>query len=332
MVQYNHYKSCVETALLMEKFRCVYLVKTLSVFLCLAAFFILSSQVQANEITPSDVYQRTEELRVKLDALGLLNMQEYEAEKYDDALRHPRHVFQKVRECHSLISKILISKGNNPSALPKIVSKREVSPRDVMRGVNHLVSETEKIDDVTVPQVKVIKPTAKVSNDVFNNLKNICRSLQVNVTPDEVYQVAKAVNEHMKMMLRHRDYQFDEKIQLPANKTHFDVYYETLSLFDNLYELSLNPDYAILGGVILQKNRNGKIKQNDIISLMYEAYAEVEAIEYALHIEEEAMFPVHESGKTNSDVFAQVYGARMLVEKIIDLEKQINNEVFGNAP
>ena len=72
----------------MQKFLCACRRGFLCFLICFLVSTLFSQKIYAHKITPSDVFQATEELRLRLDALGLIDMHEYGAKKYDDASAH----------------------------------------------------------------------------------------------------------------------------------------------------------------------------------------------------------------------------------------------------
>lgn len=315
----------------MQKFLCACRRGFLCFLICFLVSTLFSQKIYAHKITPSDVFQATEELRLRLDALGLIDMHEYGAKKYDDALRHPRHVLQKARACNVFISKILISRNIEALPLPHISSKKEVTPHDVMASIDHLISEIDKLEPSGLPDIQVESVSGKVPNDVYNNLKNICSAIKVEVTPNEVYRITEAVHKNVTMIVMSRNYRVNEISDVVDDADISDVYQEVIGLFSDLHDLSLHPDYAIPGGVVLKEGKGEDVTQRDILSLMYEAYAEVEAIEYAIHIDEEVVFPDHETQKTNSDVLSLLHSARSNLRKIIEMENKINSEILDDG-
>ncbi len=142
-------------------------------------------------ITPSHVYQSTEEFRLQLENLGLIDNSIYESAQPDRALRHPRHVIQKVRECHTILSKILLARGLELEPVPGLFSSREIRPADVRNGVQHLLKDVEKLGEKTSEPVPYVE--GKLPGDVYNNLKRICEAVNVETVASDVYQVVLAV-------------------------------------------------------------------------------------------------------------------------------------------
>ena len=283
------------------------------------------SSPQKVKITPSHVYQSTEELRLKLQAFGLLDMQTYELVKPDTVLRHPRHVIQKVRECHQLFSKILLARNIEPEPLPDLYSLREVRPSDVKNGVGHLVREIEKLGQTESIEVPFIEN--KLPDDVYNNLKRICRAVTVDIVPADVYQVAAAVRVNTEKIANNRGYKLDIKEKKFTSKIPADVYQETWLFLDDLRLLALNPDFAIPGGVIMpNKQDKDDIEPHDVIALMNNALSGTNAIKYTLGVREKTDLPGFEKDKTPSDVFREIHHAHIIVKRLIELETELDRE------
>lgn len=280
---------------------------------------------KAETVMPSHVYQTTEELRLKLDALGLIDTSLYETTPDDTALRHPRHVMQKVRECHTIFSKILNKNNINPKPIPHMFSTGEVKPKDVQRGINNLLSEIDKLSDKDIP-VSVDFVPGKLPGDVYNNLERICRATRMEILPSDVYQIATAVKNNVVKLSKSRGYEFDIDISIDETKKPADVYQKTYEFLTDLRLLAFNPDYAIPGGVIFSETRKkgSNIIPKDVMSLMNDALAETEAIKYTLHIKDETIIPVHDASKNPPDVFAQISHAHEIIKRLLVLEANDN--------
>ena len=286
-----------------------------------------AAPLSAQDITPTDVYRETIILKEGLAQIGLLDIAKYNAEEDDTALRHPRHVMEKVRECHMMIGKIMQSRGIEVDDLPSKAEFNEVRPADVFKAVKFLQKDAQKLGQASVPAPVV--EDQKVPTDVYNHLKRICHALQAEVKPADVYRVAQVVlNNVMKIAeirginIRSKFAQYEEKI--PA-----DVYHEAWAFLDDLRFLALNPDYAIPGGVILPNQRETKdIIPQDVIALMHDALAETEAIKYTLRINDTPVFPLYQEGKTPSDVYSLISHAHSIVRELLEMERREDEAVL----
>lgn len=279
--------------------------------------FIFTPTAYSADITPSHVYQKTELLRLTLQKQGLIDTQRYENEKKDKALRHPRHVMQKVRECHTILSKLLTNKGIKAEPLPDLFSVREVRPADVLNGVDHLLAEIQRLDK----NIKVAPPAlqpGKVPDDVYNNLKKICAATRADITSSDVFQAAQAVNINLNKLAKIREYDIDIPYHSYQGKIPADVYKEAWQFLKDLRLLTLNPDYAIPGGVILPNEiPNKDVLPKDVIALMNDALAETAAMKYSLGVREHITLPEVKEGKTPSDVFSQVNRAHRVIQFLL---------------
>lgn len=291
-----------------------------TLFLCLCPFFSSAHGEPAYEITPSHVYQSTEKLRLTLEALNLIDVEVYQNAEKDEALRHPRHVMQAVRECSLIFSKILQERHLEPSPLPDLFSVREIRPSDVKNGVEYLISEVLKVGAVDIEEEPEFVG-GKVPNDVYNNLHSICQAVRAEIVPSDVYQLAKAINENLDKLVEARGYKIRPEPQNFSDKAPGDVYLETKAFLEDLRVLSLNHEFAIPGGVIISSQKpKGEVKPKDVVTLMNDALAEVSAIKYALGVREQFRLPPYEEGKTPSDVFSQIQRAHAVLRALMDKE------------
>lgn len=278
-------------------------------------------------ITPSHVFQMTEIFKFKLNALGFLNMDDYNALPIDNALRHPRHVMQKVRECHGVMSRLLQKEGKKADHLPDVFSLREIRPSDVYAAVDHLITETQKLGQTPDASAPLVKD--KLPNDVYNNLNRICHAVPSEIQPSDVHQIAATVLENMRIIARYRDYEPD-KIQEVEHviKIPKHVFQETWAFLKSLRLLALDHDYAIPGGVIMPTlDPEREILPYDSMALMNDALAETEAVKYALGVREKTKLSKRESGKTPTDAFNEIYEAHLVVKMLIKHEKPLQQEM-----
>lgn len=279
---------------------------------------ILPVQSHAN-ITPTDVFQKTEIFRLKLDNLDLLDHDAIE-EQDVHVLRHPRHVIQKVRECDTLLAKILTQHEKRSAPLPDLFSVKEIRPSDVLAGVEHLLSEVEKLGDVDVDAPKFAGE--KLPSDVYKNLQTTCRALKTKIVPSDVFQMAEAVNERLRTIFSLRGYEASIAFEHFQDKNPADVYIKTLDLLYDLRQLAYNPDFAIPGGVVFSQYRplEEDVRPQNVISLVNDAFAETNAIAYTLGYRDHVVLPAYKEGKTSSDVFSQIHHAHEMVKFLIEKE------------
>lgn len=287
--------------------------------LFLVVMLVYMGQARAT-ISPTDVFQKTEILALKLEALGLLKHIEQDMVDPTNMLRHPRHVIQKVRECHTLVGKILIQKGYNPEKLPDLFSVQEIRPIDVLSGVNHLIMEVDKLSppEIVIPTIT----DQKVPGDVYTNLNKICRSLDAEIVPSDLFQIALGVNERLDNILTLRAYDNSFPVKVFADIKPIDVYIETLSFLTDLRLLALNPDFAIPGGIIFRNYKpvEEDIKPQDIMSLMNDSFSGTSAISYTLGYRDRVLLPSYEDHKTFSNVYAQISRAHDVVRFLLTQE------------
>jgi hypothetical protein len=296
-----------------------------TVLACIITVVTVNSSAHAAGITPFDVYQKTEVLRQTLEDGNLIDTENYEAEPDDKELRHPRHVIQKVRECHMMLSKILRAEGVSITPLPDLISVREVRPADVLSGVESLIKSANEIGIETKhdqPLTETQVPRDDVLPvDVYNNLKRICRSVKTQIEPSDVYRVAVAVNQNLDKVVASRGYTFETEYHVFENKVPADVYAETKKFLKDLRQLALNPDFSIPGGVVFSQDiLKTDILPQDVMGLMNDAVSETQAIKYTLNIREHAEFPPYAGGMKPSDVFSQIERAHRAVKALLERE------------
>lgn len=284
--------------------------------------FIASAQTfAASDITPSHVYQKAETLERMLKAQNLIDPERYHIGVHNYALRHPRHVIQKVRECHTVFSRLLGEKNQKQHLVTHLYSSQEVKPSDVYHAVEHLIEHLDKLEISAIeePELQV----GKTPSDVYDILSNICRATRAEITPSDVYQVATAIYQDLTRIADVRGYVLETPYHSYSGKKPSDVYQKTQAFMLDLRQLALFSDYAIPGGVIISDiTPEDPIIPQDVIGLMYGALAETNAIQYALGVHAYNTLPPYVHGQTPSDVYSQIDHAHEIVLKLLELETE----------
>lgn len=295
--------------------------RAVSVFAVIVSLFSSISTVQASEaVTPSDVFRLTEQLKAHLLALKIISPENIQMTAEENNLRHPRHVIQKVKECHTILSKFLIRRGISPESLPFGELLREVKPSDVKSGVQHLINEVKKIG--SVKDINIEKKDDILPIDVFNNLQKICAAIDIEILASDIFQVATTVLLNTHQIAKTSDVKIPPlSHRVTLSKSPREVFELTILLLRNLRQLSLYADYAIPGGVVISEvaPKNNRLERI-IFAALYDVLAETSAIKYSLHIREKITVPGYVENKTLTDVYRKVYFADLIVKKLIEIE------------
>ncbi len=289
--------------------------------MAMAFLYSITAIVLASEqVTPSEVFQLTERLKRHLLDLKVISPEKITTIDDDNSLRHPRHVMQKVKECHTVLSKFLFRKGISPSSLPHNELLREVTPSDVKEGVMHLIKEVKKAG--TVSEVELEKKGGILPIDVFNNLNKICGAIDVEILASDIFQVATAIVLNTHQIAKVSDVQLPPMLhRVTLSKSPREVFELTVSLLRNLRKLSLYADYAIPGGIIISEIAPRNIGwERTILAALYDVLAETTAIKYSLHIRERITSPDYVENKTLTDVYKKLYFADLIIRKLVEIE------------
>lgn len=302
----------------MCRFSCLFLV----IVFCLPGGF--SQTANAEDITPSHVYQTTENLRLMLEELNLLNTGLQERETTETLLRHPRHVMQKVRECHIVLSKILQAKNIKPTPLPDLDSLREVRPLDVKGGVDHLIRETQKMQEHDSELPQALFSPGKVPADVYSNLESICGAMNAKITPSDIFRVISAVKENIMEIAASRGYEIEmDPPNTQSEVSLSEIYERTWAFMKDLRTLSLEPDFGIPGGVVMPAEKvKYSVTHQEVFALISDVLAETNAIKYALGLRNRTALPSEEDSKTASDLYTTLLEAHSILKKLAYIESQ----------
>lgn len=283
----------------------------------------LPSPVTAEEITPSHVFQSTDNIISELSSMHEANFSTPEKSRLKLTPRRPRHVFQKAREVYLKVQRLKEAKGESAVSL-KPFPVRAVKPHDVKELVDNSLSDLQKLRGKfgSKKPEAVAMPKGKTPTDVYMNLSHAgayIDSLGIPKTvPNDVYQLAQTIIGDLKT-IRAKKGITSEINEPPAasGKKPSDVYLESLALLEKLKKLTDNPDYAIPGGVVLLKKVSGRITPGIVLDALNNSLAEVGAIKQVSGVSDPTVIAPKQSGKTPSDVYMAVKKAQAIVDTLI---------------
>ncbi|MCP5367392.1 MAG: hypothetical protein H6907_13835 [Hyphomicrobiales bacterium] len=280
------------------------------------------------EITPSLVFQLTEDLNGVLAALHRANLTRPATDAAAPRLapRRPRHVYQKAREVFFKVQKLRFLNGLDQVALPPPPG-RDILPKDVF-GLVRAASESLRallpVFDVRALPASASFVAGKTPTDVYANLHRASLALDglgiPRVAPNDVMRIALTIVDDLKLILAEKGIspQAAPAAAPPARKEPGDVYAKGTQLLDRIRRLGdSRADLRPEGGVVLSPEKTGRITPADVQDRLQTALAEVMSIKVAAGIDAPTRIAPPQSGKSPSDVYAVLETATAMVDLLL---------------
>jgi hypothetical protein len=282
----------------------------------------LALSAQAQDATPSHVYQVTEKIRLELDLLNDANFSTVQSDTTaSQSPAQPRHVLQAGRDAWRQLQLLRFMNGLPTQSLDPVPA-RAIKPADVKGLMEDILASLQELRPAY--GVSVVPPEPPLSDgmtptDVYKNLKRVAlaiESMGVPATvPNDVYQMAQTILGDLRLVAATTDITYDlESAPKTTGKAPKDVYEASLALQQEIAALSdANPKYAIAGGAIAVQSNLSQITPADVISLLARSRADIAALKVTLSLADLTIEAPFVGGKTSSDVFHSIYLCRVII-------------------
>lgn len=285
-----------------------------------------SSPASAQKVTPSHVYQVTEDIVLELNALHVANLSKPTTDPNSPALtpRQPRHVYQIARQVFYKVQQLRFINGLEQKTLPPAPT-RDITPGDVIElAAAALMSlkDLRPVFDVHTPPAPAKLVDGKSPTDVFANLQRADQSLDglgiTRTAPNEVMQVALTIVNDLKQVLAARGVTEDIPLATGSNgKKPGDVYHKGTDVLMLIKKLGDEiPELKVKGGVVMPNDRQGMIGPNHVLNRLNDVLAELMSLKVQAGVKEPTIMASPQSGKTPSNVYDAVLTAEMMVSTI----------------
>ncbi len=269
----------------------------------------------AEKITPSKVFQVTEDILAQLNRMHDANLTKPDLSKarLEVPERLPRHVIQQALNVRSKIQFLRRVNGIDPVELtPPPV--REVTPGDVLGVAETILKDLIEFDkayglEPFKKQAKFVD--GKTPTDVYVNLlKAQAMIVQLGIpdtVPNEVFNDAVAVAQELEFVRIAQGKTTPVEPPSPSiGKKPSDVYTLAFYALKGIEGLSKKKDYTIPKGVILPKKLKKDITPSDVQQLLLYCLAELSSMKVAVGSRSKLVFPPATAGQTPSTVFDQL--------------------------
>jgi len=280
----------------------------------------------AQKVTPSHVYQVTEDIVLELNALHEANLTEPKFDTNTPALtpRKPRHVYQIARQVFNKVQQLRFLNGLDQMPLPAAPA-RNITPGDVIelsKAALASLKELRPVFDVHTPPKPAGFADGKSPTDVFANLQRANQSLDglgiTKIAPNEVMQVALTIVNDLKQVLAARGVTDDIPMATGSKGKKPGAVYakgtDVLKLIKNLGDTI--PELKVKGGVVMPNDRKGKIGPAHVLNRLNDVLAELMSLKVQAGVKEPTILAPPQSGKTPSNVFDAVRTAAQMMAQI----------------
>ncbi len=297
--------------------------KALAVYL-VAVLFSLSA-VQADDVTPSHVYQvantAVRELQEVLSAKKI-KRQHLDLEA---SPRRPRHVLQKAREVFVKLQNIRLLLNLPPIEVPPL-SVGRIAPVDVKIQTNRILDAVRELYQTSGKKtlVDLVRfRSGKTPTDVYAQMAQISSMLdelqETAVKPSDVFRFSVTVKQVLEEI-----YKIKMNGALPSyeiapvtGKSPRDVFQLGRVLHAKLEVLEAKHGYNIDGGVGEVKAKAGRVTPSDVLDLMNIILADVNAMKLPAGVQHVTQLPAYEGRKTPSDVFQEISKSIYIVDALL---------------
>jgi len=275
----------------------------------------LGPNAHAGKITPSKVFQVTEDVLAQLNRMldASLTKPNFTKARLEIPARMPRHVLQQGLNVRS---KIQILKRVNGIKSSEITTPpvKEVTPGDVLKVSEAILAELVEFDKAfgLTPfkkQAKLID--GKTPTDVYINLlraETMITQLGIPGTvPNEVYNTAVSVSKEIEFLRIAKGK--IKPIDPPSSsigKTPGDAYTLAFYALKGLQGLSKKKEYNVPKGITLPEKLKKGITPVDVQQLLIYCLAELSSMKVSAGLKDKLILPPPAAGQTPSTVFDQL--------------------------
>ncbi|WP_028879295.1 hypothetical protein [Terasakiella pusilla] len=290
------------------------LVKSLVLVTGILGFSLTTTHTSRAEetITPSQVFQVTEDILWQLDRLHDANLSfaDFSNTRLDIPERLPRHVIQQALNLRGKIQVLKRINGIETKTLP-VPPVREVTPADVISVVKDILADLVSLD--AAYGLEPFKAGArlkegKTPTDVYKNLlraESMIIQLGIpEVVPNDVFNTALAVTQEIEILRKVRGK--TEPVDPPSpsiGKQPADSYSMAFYALKGIKGLTKKPEYQIPGEVILPERLKKDISSRDVQQVLLYCLAELSSMKVAAGAKDPLVLPPPTAGQTPSTVF-----------------------------
>jgi len=284
------------------------------------------SHALAEKITPSTVFQVTQDIIIQLNRMHDANFTtpDFTKTRLELPVRLPRHVLQQALNLRSKIQVLKRVNGIKATEIPAPLIK-EVTPEDVLNISETILAELSQFDKPFglasfKKQAKFVD--GKTPTDVYANLlraETMIIQLGIPSTvPNDVFNTAVSISQEIEFL--RIDKGKIEPIEAPITsigKTPSDAYTLAYYIIKGIRSLANKKEYTIPKGVIMPKRIRKDITPRDVQQLLIYSLAELSSIKARLGLKDKLVLPPPAAGKTPSSVVDQLSFVNTQIQSLL---------------
>lgn len=294
-------------------------------WLILATFTSISLGAQAQDSTPSHVFQVTQTILAELDLIHAANESSPVQEVARPELRdlRPRHVMQNARTAFRMVQTLKELNNLAVEILPNL-PEQEVTPAEVRNIPDTLLVNVRDLKAAffvseTIQEAPFVE--GKVPTDVYNAFSDIRNSLMTlgipRIVPNDVYQRAKNILNAVNQMAVNQALIPSVPVMITVKTSPTEVYGKGFEIYGVLADLAFSqPDAAPPGGLATIFRREEGITPAHVLELLGFVLADLHAMAVLKGLDTNLETAAFEGGKGPGDVMDVLLAAHEAVLKL----------------
>jgi hypothetical protein len=280
------------------------------------------SQEELKQLRQS--FQVTENIIAELELIHKETKTRMRPIKVEIAPRQPRHVWHKARSIYRSIQGLRSHKGLEVKQQPHAFSD-DITPAEVYEILNKTLLDLRELRstfNIAVNPEPAPLPKKTLPRDVYQNLDRINQMIlgieNRTITPAHVYQVASDILVSLQQIRRRQGINNPiPAIQISKGKHPRDVYKQAHQLHHQLKEFSEKQGHPVSGGIELLNKKMSRIIPNDVIDVLINILADVDAMRASKGLFRRPGMPTQLNNTIPSDVYDKVSEGIATLETMI---------------
>jgi hypothetical protein len=299
-------------------------------FLLAGLFFTAcSSNTSSSNFSPADLEQLRQNFQVTENIIAELKLIHEKTKtrmrpiRGEMTPRQPRHVWHKAKSIYLSIQNLRSQEELEPRIEP-LTRSDKIGPTEVyelLQSIHMDLRELRSTFKIQARPKPAPLPKIALPQDVYQNLNRINQMIlgieNRTITPAHVYQAANNIVVNLRQIRRHEGIDNPVPVlELSKGKHPRDVYKQAHLLHHQLKIFSEKQGHLISGGIELLDKKMSRIIPNDVVDVLINALADVEAIRASKGLFRRPELPA-QPNKIPSNVYDKVSEGIALLETLI---------------
>ncbi len=259
-------------------------------------------------------FQVTENIIAELKQIHKKTKTRPRPRKIEITQRQPRHVLHKAKLIELSVQNMRSHKGLEAQLHP-FVHDKKVVPTEVFQLIDKIhrdVRELRRAHGIEAESEPAALPKKALPQDVYINLERINRMIlgidHRTIRPDDVHHFASRIVLRLRQLRSHRGVTTPVAVLPHSREKHpRDVYKKAHVLHERLKRLYEKQNHSIFGGVVLLNKKNTRIIPNDVMDVLVNIMADVEAMSASMPLKPTPaiLLPEHITPSTAYDMIRE---------------------------